>query len=227
MVRFAGTAWISRLLLLLAATGLAHGQEFSPGVKEVTPPPLQIRPKTLAWKGNCLKVSIVRSNRSNSPIFLPFYGFEINSSVTDATNALGQGKGQAWLSVIGGSDIIVSAVTRLGPGEIKNDDFCLADSITVVKRENKMRRQVPVRGVLRITAAYFPEAHGWQISNAQREEMSTTPRAKWKNADRSNRGQVTIELPIPCHRGEIHPDCTVPPVVFAGEGPVLVPDTGE
>jgi hypothetical protein len=112
----------------------------------------------------------------------------------------------------------------LGPGEAKQDVYCLWDTFPLENRETKIRRQVRLLGRLRISAGYFPEAQRWQISNAQREEMLRTPTAKWKNADRSNGGSVTLEVPIPCPEGVNEAQCATAPPVFEGEHPVAIPD---
>lgn len=215
------------LLLCLGVTRPAYSQK-SPALSEQKAPrPLEIRlTKPLAWKNYCLQVSITRINRSKSPIFLPFFGIAIYSSVTDATNSLGQGKGEAWIIAHGNFGISSSDVTRLGPGEARHDVYCIGDTVPVVNHDKKMRRQVRVQGHLRISASYLPEAQEWQISKAQREEMMLTPPSKWKNADRSNGGSVALEVPIPCPRGVSQAECGVPPPVFDGESAVMIPDIG-
>lgn len=213
------------LLILLPLTRLACAQESSAVHAQEIARPLEIRlTKPPVWKNYCLEVSITRVNLSKSPIFLPFNGVFIFSTVTDATNTLGQGEGEAWFPVHGLSDIISSDVTRLGPGEAKQDVYCLWDTFSVVNRETKMRRQVRLLGRLRISAGYFPGAQRWQISNAQCEEMMRTPAAKWKNADRSNGGSATIEVPIPCPEGVNEAQCATAPPVFKGERGVAIPD---
>jgi hypothetical protein len=99
---------------------------------------------------------------------LPSFGLLVYSSVTDASNTLGQGNGLAWLPDYGISDIIDSSVT--------------------------IRRQVRLQGNLRIDASYFREAPDWQISKQQREQMAQTPPSQWKNYDRWNGGQVVAEI---------------------------------
>ena len=97
-------------LFLLLGSSFTYGQK----PPETTGPsglqPLEIRlTKPPSWKDNCLEVSIKRVNRSKSRISLlpstPFEGVEIYSSVTDATNTLGQGVGEAWMLVYGQSDV--------------------------------------------------------------------------------------------------------------------------
>jgi hypothetical protein len=209
-------------------TGMAYGQKSPSITKQDASRPLEVRvTKPLAWNNHCLQVNIARVNRSKSAIFLPFTGVFIYSSVTDATNALAQGKGRAWFTAYGYSDIIAKDVTRLGPGEAKRDVYWASDTFPVVNGETRRRRQVRVQGSLPSSAGYFPEAPTWQISKAQREEMMSTPPAKWKNADRWNGGRVTLEIPLPCSHDANVAECTSPPPIFAGERGVRVPDLGE
>jgi hypothetical protein len=218
-----------RFWFLLLACPFAYGQSPTTSSSQAISQPLEIHLANAPhWKNFCLEVSISRTNRSKSPIFLPsFAGVLINSSVTDATNTLGQGTGVAWFTVYGMSDIIDLSVTRLAPGEIRRDTYCIWDTFPVVDSEKKMRRQVRLQGYIRIYATYYREAPNWQISKQRREEMAQTPPSKWKNADRWNSGSVMTEIPIPCPEGVNKPDCTIPPPIFQGERGVPIPDVGE
>ena len=218
-----------RLSVLLLACPFAYGQSTATSDSQAISQPLEIRmANPLRWKNYCLEVSIIRTNRSKSPIFLPsFAGVLIYSSVTDATNALGQGTGVAWLPVYGMSDIVDPSVTRLAPGGTKWDTYCIWDTFPVVNSEKKIRRQVRLQGNLRIYASYYREAPNSQISKQQREEMAQTPPSKWKNADRWSRGRVMTEIPVPCPKGAGKPDCTIPPPIFQDEHSVPIPDVGE
>ena len=215
------------LLIVLLAMQLGYAQKAAQSVVQEGHPPIEVRlTEPLAWKGYCLQVSIDRVNRSRSPIFLPFQGIVISSSVTDATNTLKQGSGVAWLNVYGVSDNLTTDLVRLGPGEVRHDVYCIRDTFPVVNRQEKLRRQVRVQGSLRIFAGYFPEAQNWQISAAERESMKHSPAANWKNADRSKGGWAMLELSIPCSTEVSKPDCALPPPVFAGEGSPTIPDIG-
>jgi len=216
-----------RFLVLLLAVPLAYGQSLKAPASHPAVPPLEIRVVGLFWKNFCLEVDLQRTNRSKSPIFLPFVsGVFISASVTDTTNTLEQGAGVAWLNVYGASDIIDSEVMRLAPGQARLDAYCIADTFPVVDSKKKMRRQVPLRGSLRIYARYHLEEPAWQISKQQREEMAHTPRSQWTNADRSSGGNVMIEIPIPCQAHANPADCSSPPPIYQGEHRPPVPDFG-
>lgn len=154
-------------------------------------------------------------------------GILVDSSVTDDTNSLGQGKGEAWVPVYGQSDIIWEDVVRLAAGDAKQDTFCIEDTFTVLNAEKQMRRQVRVQGKLRVYARYYLEAPRWQMSKQQLEEMTHTPPDKRKNADKGSGGWATIEIPIPCRIDTVEHDCHRPPPIFAGESTLPVPPAGE
>lgn len=218
-----------RLSVLLLACPFAYGQSPNKSNSQAISEPLEIHlTNPPHWKDSCLEVSVRRTNHSKSPIFLPSFAEALMySSVTDATNSLGQGTGVAWFTVYGMTDIIDRSVTRLASGESKRDTYCIWETFPVVDSEKKMRRQVRLQGRIRIYASYYREAPKWQISKQQREEMAQTPPSMWKNADRWNGSSVMTEIRIPCPKGISKPDCTIAPPIFQGEHSVPIPDVGE
>ncbi len=208
----------SFLWLLVVSTPL-HCQQPSASPHLSSLSPLQIRlTKAPFWKNNCLWLNLSRENNSKSLIFLPMSGeIIIYTSVTDKTNSLRQGSGEAWVPVYGPGDVMFDDVTRLASGKVKQDTYCLDATFPVVDSGNQTRRQVHVQGKLRIVATYFLGAPDWKISKQQRERMTKTDSSTRKNADRWNSGQIVIEFPIPCHEGAIKDECSIPPPVFARE----------
>jgi hypothetical protein len=185
---------------------------------------LEIRlTRLLKWENGCLEVSIDRQNRSTAPIFLPFNGLFIESSVRELTDDPAKGLSEKWRTAYGASDIIFHDVIRLGPGESRHDDYCVGPTIAVVSMQRKSRREVPLRGRLQIYALCYPPEQDWEISKAQREEMARTPPAKWKNADRQRAQSTMLEVSIPCFRAGCAAECADPPVVLEDEA-VWVPD---
>jgi len=217
------------LALLVLVSPCSRAQESSASGGQAAEPALEIRLTTSPiWKDYCLQVSLQRVNHSKSLIFLPsFNGVLIYSSVIDTSNTLGQGNGLAWLPVYGSSDIVSPDVSRLPPGEEKQNLYCIPDTFPVVDAEKKLRRQVRLQGKLRIYAGYYLEAPKWQISKAQREKMAVTSPDQWKNADIWSGSSVSIEIAIPCPAGSKGPDCSVPPPIFQGEHRPPIPDIGK
>jgi len=210
------------LVIVLAFVGTPLGQNASadkqprrPFVARVTRP--------LKWEHGCLKVSIDRVNRSTAPLFLPFNGLYIEFAVSESSDHPTNGESERWLTAFGASDLIVNDVVRLAPGASRHDDYCVGPTVPVVNPKKKIRREVPVRGRLRIEAFYYPAQQDWQISEAQRERMAQTPPANWKNADKQSLKTFALDLPIPCPKVGCTPECSGPPVIFEGES-MFVPD---
>jgi hypothetical protein len=84
-----------------------------------------------------------------------FYGgVKIYSSVRDATKALGQGSGEAWMLVYGWTDV-VSEPIELVPGAKEQDALCIAETFPVKQTGKETFRQVRVQGTLRVVAEYL------------------------------------------------------------------------
>ena len=210
------------LAAAVALTGAQTGQNNSPA--KPSQQPLEIRlTRPLQWVNGCLTVSIDRVNRSTAPLFLPFGGLSIESSVLELTDDTAKDQKEGWRNAYGSSDIIFHEVIRLAPGELRHDDYCVGPTIAVVSMQRESRREVPLRGRLQIYAVYSPAEQDWQISKAQREEMAQTPPAKWKNADRQKPASTMLELSIPCFKAGCATECSEPPVVLEDEK-VWVPD---
>lgn len=144
------------LLSILVVSSLAWGQESRKPSSESAAPSLELKLiKGPRWTGNCLKLSFQRTNVSKSSIFLnPTYGgIKIYSSVRDATNALGQGSGEAWMLVYGWTDV-VSKPIELVPGAKKQNTLCIAETFAVKQAGKETFRQVRVQGTLRVVAEY-------------------------------------------------------------------------
>jgi hypothetical protein len=221
--------WQFAFYFLLLFPSLAFGQESSASTSQVISHPLEVHlASPPRWKNRCLELRVRRTNHSKSPIFLPvFTGILIYSTVTDATNTLGQAAGVVWFPVYGMSGIIDAGFTRVAPGETVQDTYCIWDTFTVMDSLDQMRRQVRLQGNLQIYASYYLEEPNWLLSKWRKEQMAHTSPSQWKNADRWNGGRVMTEIPIPCPKDVTKKDCACPPPIFQGEHSVAIPDVGE
>jgi hypothetical protein len=207
----------AELLSMLVVSSLACGQESNKPTSQSGPTPLEVKvTKVPVWKDNCLELSVQQTNISKSPIFLDamFEGLKIYSSVSDATNTLGQGSAEAWMLIYGWTDVILEPI-KLAPGARKQSTFCIAKTFPVKETGKETIRQVRVQGKLRIVARY--DIPTWRILHQ--------PKVNGKGsyvrvADNSNRwafGEVLLEIPVPCPNGASSSDCLSLPQIFPGE----------
>ena len=74
---------------------------------------------------------------------------------------------EKWITVNGGSEIVVLESKRLAAGASTQDSYCVGPSVAVVSLKRKARRQVPVQGKLRISQSYFVTEHDWLTQKLQ------------------------------------------------------------
>jgi len=210
----------AELLSMLVVSSLACGQESTKPTSRSGPPPLEVKlTKAPLWKDNCLELSFQRTNLSKFSIFLDATyseGIKIYSSVSDATNTLGQGTGKAWMLVYGWTDV-VSEPIRLAPGAGRQNTFCIAETFPVKETGKEMLRQVRVQGKLRIVARYDQKIPTWRITDQSKGKMRRTYVRMADNSNRWTFGEVVLEIPIPCPNGIGASDCLSPPPIFPGE----------
>jgi len=204
------------MVVIVAALGGVLGQT-SDSAKSLHPLEIRIT-APLRWKGSCLQVSIDRVNRSAGSPYLPVMGMLMASSTT----SLVSGK-LKWFTVYGASDILDTSATPLQSGITQHNDYCVGPTFAVVDLKNKTRRQVPVRGKLRVYASYFLSEQDWHTNESQVEEMLRIPLSQWQ-AKVLRPKAVTITVPIPCREPACNPNCDAPPFVQGNETEVI-PDT--
>jgi hypothetical protein len=180
--------------------------------------------KAPRWKNACLQVSIDQVNRSSDPLFLPAMGFFIQSSAIYTTTGSEDRNKIQWYTVYGASDVFDLSATPLAPGMTVHGDYCVGPTFAVVNAKKKTRRQVPLRGKLRIYATYYASRQDWLSHKSQMEEMNNTPPSNWPKLPKVLQPKVvTVIVPIPCRESACNPDCDEPPTVLEGEG-MVIPD---
>jgi hypothetical protein len=186
--------------------------------------PLEIRVfNPLRWEKGCLNVSVERVNRSSAPLFLPVMGLNVSTSVNQSGDKARRSEEQEWINVYGTSDLVSWDATPIAPGSTVRDEHCLAPSVAVVHLQKKTRREIPLRGKLKIDAYYFLTEKDWLKNKSQREEMTSMPSKQRKKVARQEPQSITIILTIPCHEGTCISGCSIPPLIIQGENRV-VPD---
>jgi hypothetical protein len=186
------------------------------------PLPLEVRiTEPLHWKNGCLLVSIDRVNRSSAALFLAENGLIVASSGINAVSPSGHNPEVNWYPVYGVSDIRIFIAQPLAPNEAKHDALCVGPTFPVTDMKKETRREVPLRGQLKIYAYYFLTQQDWLTNRSQQEAMLRT--------SSENRPKVlepeltTAIMTIPCRESGCNPGCDGPPVVFDGEARI-VPD---
>jgi hypothetical protein len=168
------------------------------------------------WTGSCLELDFQRTNLSNSPVFLNGMneGIKIYSAVRDATNALGQGSGEAWMLVYGWTDLVSEAI-ELAPGKKKRNTVCIAETFPVKPTGKATFRQVRVQGTLRIVAEYATPT--WKTTY---QPQGGGREAYFRTIDKSGHWpftEVELKVPVPCSNVADASDCSSPPGIFFGE----------
>lgn len=168
---------------LIGALHFASYRQGDPAQEKV-PEPLEIRlAKPPQWKDGCLSVNLDRTNHSPLPRFLPVKGLYIYSSVSEVGDDADKDPEHGWRNVYGLSDLGDWGATAIAPGTTVHDEFCLGSTIPVVSLERQTRREIPLRGRLKIDAYYFLTEEDWQKNKSQKEEMLRTPASQWRQTD--------------------------------------------
>jgi hypothetical protein len=214
------------LLSLFFVSSLACGQEPEKPTNRSSLAPLELKlTKGPQWKGNCLELSVQRTNLSKSSIFLDamYEGIKVFSSVNDAAKTLGQGPGAAWMLVYGWTDV-VSEPIKLVPGARRQSTLCIAGTFPVKETGKETLRQVRVRGKLRIVAGY--EIPTWRIVDQPQGNGRRSYVRIPDNSSHWTSGETVLEIPIPCPSAIGTSDCLSPPLIFPGEHDVHTVEVG-
>jgi hypothetical protein len=192
------------------------------------PSPLELRLVVpLRWQSGCLNVNIDRINHASSTLFLPHHGLYIYSSVVEVPNEAGKKNGVEWINVYGLSDLGDWDAEPIAPGETVHSEYCLAANVAVVNEEAETRREIPIRGRLRIDAFYFLTKEDWETNRSQKEEMLKLSDDELKRMNVLYPQVNAIILPVPCSEAAgCAANCETPPDVLYGEMRV-VPDVYE
>ncbi len=173
------------------------------------------------WVNGCLDVSMDRTNQSPQTIYIPQMGLQISTSAREVSEDTGERRGLTWISVYGVSDIVDWEAQPLAPGAAIHDNECLGPSIRIANLKKKTRRDIPLRGMLRIDASYFLTEEDWKKNESQHEEMLRTPPAQWNTIVIKNPIDVRIDVKIPCRGADCASHCDAPPLILPGEGRVF------
>jgi len=176
---------------------------------------LEIRANTPTWVNGCLDLTVERVNVSTQTIYLPDWQGVIFWLSTKLIHHDPTRKAEEfWLVFYGLSDNVSYDAHQFAAGSKTTDHFCLPETFAVVNKAQKTRRQVVVRGRVKIVASYFPTEEDWRTNKAEQEKHWPT---LWRSPSAS------LEIPLPCLPRPECVDCKAAPLITEGEG-VVIPD---
>jgi hypothetical protein len=177
---------------------------------------LEIHVDTPKWVNGCLDLTVDRVNISTQTLYLPDWdGVIFSLSAKLIHDDPSKKDEEIWQEFYGLSDIVYLDAYQLAVGSKTTDHFCLPETFAVVNQQEKTRRQVAVRGRLKIVASYFATEEDSRAYKAENEKRWPMP---WRSPSAS------LEIPLPClPQSECAADCTTPPPIAEGER-LVIPD---
>ena len=204
------------MLLLLFVIGLSVSA--TPDPQQKAPPPLEVRfTAPLRWENDCLRGALDIVNHSSGPLSLTRMGPYFDIALDVSKDEPKSGDELEWVNIYGVTDLIIIAADSLAAGSSVHRDFCFQPTVWVVNLSRKTRREIPVRGRLRVEVSYFASESDWNhykdSSGHQSDQLQSS--LLWSKD----------VAEIPCPKGTCNSDCNRPPVGIHGERR-MVPDVG-
>jgi hypothetical protein len=145
-------------------------------------------------------------------------GLYISTSVKELQSDAKEKNGVEWINVYGASDMVSFEATAIDPGATVHKEGCLPPGVFVVNLKKETRREIPLRGRLRIDAYYFLTEKDWQQNKSYHDELLRTPPDQWDKLPRQDPKAVTVFTAIPCRDAGCKSDCDgEPPLILHGE----------
>jgi hypothetical protein len=170
------------------------------------------------WEKDCLVVTLDRINHSSAPLFLPkmgpYFYIALDLSAGGASESI------EWINVYGEQDIVSSEAVSLEPGSKVRNSFCFGPSVWVVNLDKKTRREIPVRGKLRVDIPYFSSRESWKTSGRWYLDAHSFLKQKGESHDPTAAIGPTwkrIFVAIPCSNTTCKSGCEGPPLGLPGE----------
>ena len=208
-------SWLPLLMVLICFPALVWQQQSQS--QQESHAPLEIRlAEPLRWQNGCLAANVDRVNLSSGPLLLtkmgPYFDIALDVSKDDSET----GDDLEWVNTYGASDLRVTGSDSLAPGSSVHNSFCFHPTVWVTNLHRRTRREIPVRGKMRIEVSYFLNEKDAK-SYEEYEELGPLGRARqW----------ARIFVDIPCPKTTCESDCSKPPIGIHGEVR-LVPDVGQ
>ena len=172
----------------------------------------------LRWENGCLRVSLELVNPAEKTIFLPAMGLYIDSSTKLLSSVAEKNGSEEWQNVYGFSDLLqLPNAKPLAPGASVRESYCVGPTMAVVKLQTETRRELPLRGRLKMSASYYLS-----------DPNPTTNQTKSRLNSSSSRTRVTVVPPrpqvstlivsIPCPDGGCPKGCEGPHSFWRAKG---------
>jgi hypothetical protein len=190
-----------------------------------TSPSLEIRVSSLLWESGCLRVGLQAINQSNVPVFLTAMGPYFDVALDVSKDSSSSQDALEWVNVRGVSDIRILDAEPMAEHSSFRKNYCIGKTVWVVNLQKKTRREIPVRGKMRITVSYFPNEDAYYKNKSWRYDRKSADRPHNPvNPPEDTAPQwTTVTIDIPCPNATCGEDCARPPKGFHGEVRV-VPD---
>jgi len=208
------TEAMRRATLLLSFFALADVLGTGAPWAQTAPTSLNVRlSEPLRWTSGCLAAKLESVNNSSVPLYIngmgPYFDIAMDVSKDDSQT----GDEIEWVNIFGITDMVDEGSDSLAPGSTLHRTFCFRPTVWVFNMKRNTRREIPVRGKMRISVSYFTRE---EDSANYRKFHETGPTLQW----------TTIYTDIPCPETSCKADCDKPPMGVRGEGR-MVPDIGE
>ena len=213
-----GTFLSSRLLLLLVLiwfpVSIWHQQGQS---QKESHAPLEIRlAQPLRWENGCLAAKVERINRAPGPLFLTKMGPYFDIALDVSKDESQTGDDLEWVNILGVTDLWDTSSDSLAPGSSVHNSFCFRPTVWVTNIHRRTRREIAVRGKLRIEVSYFLNGKDAKSYEEYEEQVPLGRTRQW----------TRIFVDIPCAKSSCESECNKPPIGIHGERR-LVPDSGQ
>jgi len=171
------------------------------------------------WEKNCLVVSLDRISHSSVPVFLTSMGpyFYMALNVTSEGSAEPTTE---WINIQGIVDIKSSNAYPLAPDAVAHDTYCLPSAVWVINPNKKTRRELPLRGKLRVDVSYFLTEESWKTNRGRFIDPSLNVDREAKSSDEPSEiapKWARILAAIPCSVSTCTSHCDDPPMGLPGE----------
>jgi hypothetical protein len=183
--------------------------------------PLEVRVTAPSWEKSCLKIGVDRINHSSTPLYLSGTGPYISLAVKDEATATGNSQDTRWVNVDGLTEVLSWEAAPITPGATVHNDYCFRAAVAVVNLTKETRREIPLRGRLRVEAFYFLSEEEWKKNKHYHEVMFSEHSKPWKRPEFQKTESTTAYVEIPCHEVGCNPECEKPPIVLRDEQRIL------